>query len=110
MRHSKRVPISRFAEKSGVFLDKKSLLESEKRHFQVLAHLWREESKLRNALEGLNSESSLSVQIHYTIADLYNLVSGGESLEEDHTATPTAGLLRRLLAEHSRDRELLGDS
>ena len=50
MRHSKRVPISRIAEKSGVFLEKKRLLESEKRHFQVLAHLWREESKLRNAL------------------------------------------------------------
>ena len=61
-------------------------------------------------VEGLNSESSLSVQIHYTIADLYDLVGEGENLQEEHTATPTIGLLYRFLAEHSRDRELAGVS
>jgi hypothetical protein len=39
------VPISRIPEKTEVFLEKKRHLESEKRHFQVLAHLWREESE-----------------------------------------------------------------
>ncbi len=61
-------------------------------------------------VEGLNSESSLSVQIHYTIADLYDLVGEGESLEADHTATATPSLLYQFLAKHSRDRELVGAS
>jgi hypothetical protein len=39
------VSLSRIAEKSGVFLEKKRLLEREKRHFPVLAHPWREEAK-----------------------------------------------------------------
>jgi hypothetical protein len=54
------VPISRIPEKSGVFLEKKRLLEREKRHFQVLAHLWMVESKLRNALliEGILIQQS----------------------------------------------------
>ncbi len=44
----------------------------------------------------------MSIQIHYTIADLYDLVSGAENQKEERTATPTAGLLRRFLAEDSR--------
>jgi hypothetical protein len=48
------------------------------------------------------------VQIHYTIADLYDLVSRAENQEEEPPATPTVGLLRRFLAEH--DRELVGVS
>ena len=59
-------------------------------------------------VEGLNSDGQLQVQIHYTIADLYDLVSRAENQEEERTATPTAGLLRRFLAEHNR--ELVGVS
>ena len=55
-------------------------------------------------IEGLTSDSQL--QIHYTIADLYDLVGGAESQEEEPTATPTVGLLCRFLAEHNR--ELVG--
>jgi len=59
-------------------------------------------------VEGLNSDGQLQVQIHYTIADLYDLVSRAENQGEERTATPIAGLLRRFLAEHNR--ELVGAS
>ena len=59
-------------------------------------------------VEGLNSDGQLQVQIHYTIADLYDLVSRAENQEEEPPATPTVGLLRRFLTE--RDRELVGVS
>jgi hypothetical protein len=59
-------------------------------------------------VEGLNSDGQLQVQIHYTIADLYGLVSKADNQEEDRTATPTAGLLRQFLATHKR--ELVGAS
>jgi hypothetical protein len=62
-------------------------------------------------VEGLNSDGLLQVQIHYTIADLYDLVNRTESQEEEHTATPnTTGLLYRFLTEHNRDRTLIGVS
>jgi len=59
-------------------------------------------------VEGLNSDGQLQVQIHYTIADLYDLVSRAENQEEERTVTPTAGLLRQFLAAHNR--ELVGAS
>lgn len=59
-------------------------------------------------VEGLNSDGQLQVQIHYTIADLYDLVSRAENQEQEPTAPPNAGLLRRFLAEHKR--ELVGIS
>jgi len=58
-------------------------------------------------VEGLNSDGQMQVQIHYTIADLYDLVSRAENQEEERAATPTAGLLYRFLTEHRRDRELV---
>ncbi len=61
-------------------------------------------------VEGLNSEGQLQVQIHYTIADLYNLMGRAESQEDEPTATPTAGLLYQFLTKHSRERELVGAS
>ena|SRR5882762_8124041 len=61
-------------------------------------------------VEGLNSDGQMQVQIHYTIADLYDLVSRAENQEEERTATPTAGLLYQFLTEHKRDRELVGAS
>jgi hypothetical protein len=59
-------------------------------------------------VEGLNSDGQLQVQIHYTIADLYDLVSRADNQEEERTATSTAGLLRQFLAAHKR--ELVGAS
>jgi hypothetical protein len=59
-------------------------------------------------VEGLNSDGQLQVQIHYTIADLYDLVSRADNQEEERTATPTVGLLRQFLAAHKR--ELVGAS
>jgi len=59
-------------------------------------------------VEGFDGDGQLQVQIHYSIADLYDLVSRVENQEEEHIATPTTGLLRRFLAEHNR--ELVGVS
>ncbi len=59
-------------------------------------------------VEGLNSDGQLQVQIHYTIADLYDLVNRAESQEEERTATSALGVLHRFLAEHNR--ELVGAS
>jgi hypothetical protein len=59
-------------------------------------------------VEGLNSDGQLQVQIHYTIADLYDLVSRADNQEEERTTTLTAGLLRQFLAAHNR--ELVGAS
>jgi len=59
-------------------------------------------------VEGLNSDGQLQVQIHYTIADLYDLVSRADNQEEEHSAIPTAGLLRQFL--DARNRELVGAS
>jgi hypothetical protein len=59
-------------------------------------------------VEGLNSDGQLQVQIHYTIADLYDLVSRADNQGEDRTAPPTAGLLRQFLVAHKR--ELVGAS
>ncbi len=61
-------------------------------------------------VEGLNSDGQMQVQIHYTIADLYDLVSRAENQEEERAATPTAGLLYQFLAEHNRDHALVGAS
>jgi hypothetical protein len=62
-------------------------------------------------IEGLAGNSQ--VQICYSVADLYALLSKLESQEEEPTATPTTGLLRRFLAEHAceqaeHERELVG--
>jgi len=59
-------------------------------------------------VEGLNADGQLQVQIHYTIADLYDLVSRAEGHEEGRVAAPAVGLLRQFLAEHQR--ELVGAS
>jgi hypothetical protein len=62
-------------------------------------------------VEGLNSDGELQVQIHYTIADLYDLVKRSDSQPEEHvTASTTTGLLNRFLAEREREhsRELVG--
>jgi hypothetical protein len=59
-------------------------------------------------VEGLNSDGQVQVQIHYTIADLYDLVSRTENQAEEPLGTSTAGLLREFLAEHNR--ELVGVS
>jgi hypothetical protein len=57
-------------------------------------------------VEGLNSDGELQVQIHYTIADLYDLVRRSDSQPEERAPVPTAGLLQQFLAEHRR--ELVG--
>jgi hypothetical protein len=59
-------------------------------------------------VEGLNSDGQLQVQIHYTIADLYDLVSRAENQQDDRMVIPTTGLLHRFLADHNR--ELVGIS
>jgi hypothetical protein len=60
------------------------------------------------SVEGFDSDGFVSVQVHYTIADLYELISRAEHLEEERIAIPTSGLLHRFLAEHNYDRELVG--
>jgi hypothetical protein len=57
-------------------------------------------------VEGLNSDGQLQVQIHYTIADLYDLVSRTENQQDNCTVIPTTGSLHRFLADHKR--ELVG--
>jgi hypothetical protein len=59
-------------------------------------------------VEGLNSDGQLQVQIQYTIADLYDLVSRADNQEREGTVTLTNGLLRQFLATHNR--ELVGAS
>ena len=56
----------------GFFLAKNRLLESEKRHFQVLAHLWMEESKLRSALTRVQDHAYL----FETASRLHSIATG----------------------------------
>jgi hypothetical protein len=54
-------------------------------------------------VEGFNGEGQLQVQIRYDIASLYDLVSRSESQVDLDTTAQDEGLLRRFLAEHSRE-------
>ena len=81
-------------------------------------------------VEGFNSDDQMQVQIHYSIADLYDLICRAENQQKEHTITPNAvtdlydlvcitgnlkeeytttstpSLLRQFLAKHNR--ELVG--
>jgi len=83
-------------------------------------------------VEGFSGDDLVPVQAHYSIADLYELVSRAENkqeeyieasnavadlceivrrtdnLKEEYVVAPTAGLLYRFLAKHNR--ELVGAS
>lgn len=61
-------------------------------------------------VEGFNSEGQLQAQMRYDIASLYELVNRSEAQGEEHSEHVTAdnGILRRFLADHSR--ELVGAS
>lgn len=60
-------------------------------------------------VEGFNSDGQLQAQIRYDVASLYDLVCHGQVEEEsEHITVKDEGLLRRFLADHSR--ELVGAS
>ncbi len=61
-------------------------------------------------VEGFNSEGQLQAQMRYDIASLYELVNRSEARGEEHREHIAAdnGVLRRFLADHSR--ELVGAS
>ena len=58
-------------------------------------------------VEGFDSQGQLQAQIRYDIAGLYDLMHRSEDQVEEHGATDE-GVLRRFLADHSR--ELVGAS
>jgi hypothetical protein len=58
-------------------------------------------------VEGFNSEGQLQAQMRYDIASLYDLLHRSED-EVEEQSTREEGVLRRFLAEHSR--ELVGVS
>lgn len=59
-------------------------------------------------VEGFGSEGELQLQIRYSIADLYELVSKVEHLDEEHSSIPATGILHQFLSDHRR--ELVGTS
>ncbi len=57
-------------------------------------------------VEGFDSEGQLQVQMRYDIASLYDLVNRTENNVEEFSIAKDEGVLRRFLADHSR--ELIG--
>ncbi len=57
-------------------------------------------------VEGFNGDGQLQVQMHYDVANLYDLICRSESQLEEHSERTTAeneGTLHRFLVDHKRE-------